>query len=80
MLSDGARGQDVASRLEHAFRDARDLLKGLSLAVDDLRHAVAQMPVMVDMGIGKVLEGQVAQPFERGLDIGLAGRGRFRAV
>ena len=31
------------------------------------------MAVVVDMGVGHVFEGQVLEPVERGLDIGLAG-------
>ena len=51
--------EDVASGFQHPLRDARDLSDRLPFAVDHFRHAVAEVPVMVDMRIGDVLEGKV---------------------
>ena len=62
------------------------LLERLAFAVDHLGHAVAQVAVVVDVGIGNVLEGQVLEPFERGIYVGLAGAdaleqfGEFRFI
>ena len=49
--------------------NARDLLEGFPFAVDDFGHAVTQLPVMVDMGVGDILEGQITQPVKCILDI-----------
>jgi len=66
-------GEDIAAGLEHATGDADDLFQHLTLAVDDLGHAVAQMAMMVDVSICDIFKGQVLEPFERGLDASLAG-------
>jgi hypothetical protein len=65
----GAGGKDVAADLEHTLCDAYNLVERLAFAVDDLRHAMAQMTVMVDVCVGHVLERQVLEPVERFLDI-----------
>ncbi len=39
-----------------------DLIDGLALAENDLRHAVAQMPMVVQLGESDVLVGQRLQP------------------
>jgi hypothetical protein len=67
------RCQDVAPGVEHSLRDAHNLFERLSFAVDDLGHAVSKMAVMIDMGIGNVLEGQMPETGESCFDIDFAG-------
>ena len=56
-----ARGEQVAVLVEDAFGDGRHLINGFAGPVDDLRDALPQASVMVDVGESQVLVGHEAK-------------------
>jgi hypothetical protein len=50
---------------KHSLSDASDLVDRFPFAVDNLGHAVAQMPMMVDVCVDYVLKREVFQPDKR---------------
>ena len=67
----GTRDQHIARVFQETAGNCRNLFGRFPLGEDDLRDAVAQSAVMVDLGKTQVLERHVAHTFESGLDIRL---------
>src|SRR5512135_1115343 len=64
LLLGGACGQHVSPMRRQAGKDPGYLLRSLALTEDHLRHALAQLAVMVNLGKSQILEGKMAKPGE----------------
>jgi hypothetical protein len=61
----GARRQHVAAMFRETRKDPGNLRGSLALPEDDLGHAHAQPPVMIDLGESQVFKRQVPQTIDR---------------
>ena len=72
LLAVDPRHEDVLAARRELTADANDLFGGLSLAKDDLGHALAESAMVIDGRVAEVGEGKRAQLGGRVIDGGRA--------
>jgi hypothetical protein len=60
-----ASDQHVTRAVQQRLRNSDHFFRGLALAENHFRHAVAQRAVVVHFGESEILERHVAQPIHR---------------
>ena len=76
----GAGRQDVVVTLRKPAHDGHDLRRGLALAEDGLRDAMAERAVKIHPREAEILDGQVAKPRQRLVGLERSRRDRLEEL